>query len=266
MSIIEEIAQRLEVPYELNTVLRLLGKELEVDLVIPNARRPLIIVKIIEEECSSLSLPLLVPHLPTSLSFIEIDDMFEYIKERGWDVACICVAEDEVAKTLKDKMIFYDELLFKDPTLIAKVLNEIARNPYYPIFSIIRDREGPILAIKPIGRYLTDQGRPSVDLEAKGFIGLNPIEDKVYIRNLDAILRMIAKGVPITMNVVKLRELKELLHSNEYVKKPKWLGEIKEEEVLLRDLVKYLMSCDEMHIPKELEGIKDGLSRILAIK
>jgi len=264
MDIVNEIAKKLGVPYEINARLYRINEDIPFDLVIPSSRRPLVVVKVITEEVvDTVSPTIIYGFSSTSILAITIDGIFEKMKERDMDIVCICITEPELMGELHDKMVFFDEVLYNDPETIAKFLNEVVHNPYYPIFSIIRHYSSTILALRPLGKYLRDK-RIIQEPKARGFIGIDPLSDRVHVRNIDSILMMIAKGVHLTHNKVKLSELKELLNSEELVKKPPWITSLKEDKVPLKFLIRHIMSMETM-LPREYEGIKDGLIRIFNI-
>jgi len=264
MELINEIVNELNAPYEINVRLHRISENVIFDLVIPSSRRPLVVVKVITEEKINTAPAILYGFSGVSTLAITVDDAFEKMKERDMDVACICITEPKLIDELSDKMIFFDEVLHDDPDKVAKFLNEVICNPYYPLFSVIRYRSSTILALRPLGRYLSNE-RIIQEPKARGFIGIDPLSDKVYVRNIDSTLMMIAKGVYLTHNKVKLSELRELLSSETPVKKPSWITSLKEGKVSLRLLIEHIMSMKTI-IPKEYEGIRDALIRIFNIK
>ncbi|HHC18948.1 MAG TPA: hypothetical protein ENK81_00895 [Euryarchaeota archaeon] len=264
MELINKIVKELNAPYEINVGLHRIGEDVIFDLVIPSSRKPLVVVKVITEEKIDSAPAIFYGISSASALAITVDDVFEKMKERDMDVVCICITEPKLIGELSDKMIFFDEVLHDDPDEVARFLNEVIHNPYYPIFSIVRYRSSTILALRPLGRYLSNK-RIIQEPKARGFIGIDPLSDKVYVRNIDSILMMIAKGVYLTHNKVKLSELRELLSSETPVERPSWITSLKEDKVSLKLLIEHIMSMETI-IPKEYEGIRDALIRIFNIK
>lgn len=263
----EEIASELSVPYELEVPIPPLSEPL--DVVIPSSKRAIIAVKIIEVPGEGGLFPFPMSHKGAIFNaLMTIDEIFEHLKRIKGPIVCMGILEKiehEIIRLL-DEIAYMDEILEFNPSKIAHVIEKISRNPWYPTFVIIRHSGKELLGLAPLGRKLNGE-RIKAMSQAYGFIAIDPLTNRIYIRNIAGILRMVAEAVNIPVSDIKLKELKIMLNEAKdlKVRLGGWIKELlNKEEESLGEIIKALITKEVKEHMLELNNIRHAL-RVLGI-
>ncbi|RLF24089.1 MAG: hypothetical protein DRN15_04120 [Thermoprotei archaeon] len=257
MPILEEIAKRLEVPYEVSVEVMSSEGPLYFDLAIPSSRRPLVLVLLVQvEDYGRLSLfPAIRGDIRLAEALTNMDNRFQLIKARGVPFAAIG-AISLFEPNISSNVAYTDEVLpLSEVDEIARMIKLIVRNPWYPVFSIRRWARRTLLSIEPLSYYLEPSGKIARCREARALIGFDIEEDEVVIKNPLGVIRMSIEALRMSKNNVKINELRNVLLSN-YEVDDTALRDVVGGRITMKELTELLMKNEDL--AEELLGAKNA--------